>query len=178
MAHISPPTHDLEERFQRWYPAVFRYFRLRGADADTANDLASAVFERVYLQAHRFDPRLGAYSTWLFTIARNLAASHWKAQAARPLVDLDAWENLPAGEGLPEDALIEGENRGEVLAALAHLEDRERELLALKFASRMNNRQIAALTGLSESNVGVILYRALHRLRDIILLTSGEGTHE
>jgi DNA-directed RNA polymerase specialized sigma24 family protein len=37
----------IEQAFERYYPAIFRYFRFRGADADTASDLASSTFERV-----------------------------------------------------------------------------------------------------------------------------------
>jgi len=48
---------------------------------------------------------------------------------------------------------------------VARLSDRERDLVALKFAAGLTNRRIAELTGLSESNLGVILYRAVPRLR-------------
>jgi RNA polymerase sigma-70 factor, ECF subfamily len=44
---------------------------------------------------------------------------------------------------------------------LAQLEDRDRELVALKFGSRLTNRAIARLTGLSESHIGVILHSTL-----------------
>jgi RNA polymerase sigma-70 factor (ECF subfamily) len=153
---------DLPEQFERFYPAVFRYFRLRGADADTANDLASAAFERALANLKRFDPRKGSFAAWIFTIARNLAANQWASPASRTAALAD---DLPAA-GLPlELDLIQLEDRRELLAALDELDGRERELLALKFASRFTNRQIAALTGLSESNVGVILYRSLGRLR-------------
>lgn len=178
MEHPIHPKPDIEQQFNQWYPAIFRYFRLRGADADAANDLASDVFERAFLQAHRFDARLGAFSTWLFTIARNTAANYWKSPVSRMETGLDAWEDVQDGNLWPEDALIALENRAEVLAALPSLDARERELIALKFASRLNNRQIAAMTGLSESNVGVILYRALHRLRAIILQKTGEVSRE
>ena len=94
MMQFSQSENDLEGNFQRWYPAVFRYFRLRGADAATANDLASTVFERAFGQLHRYDPGRGAFSTWLFAIARNIGANHWKAQAARPVDGLDDMENL------------------------------------------------------------------------------------
>jgi RNA polymerase sigma factor (sigma-70 family) len=58
-------------------------------------------------------------------------------------------------------------------AALARLSARERDVLALKFGSAITNREIARLTGLGESHVAVIIYRAVRRLRD--LLAEGEG---
>jgi RNA polymerase sigma-70 factor (ECF subfamily) len=159
---------DLSSQFERWYPAVFRYFRLRGADADTANDLASAAFERALRSLSHFDEGKGSFASWIFTIAHNLAANHWKA-AATHAAGLD--EDLPADEPLPEMWLVEREYRQELLAALCRLDERERSLLALKFASRLTNRKIAAITGLSESHVGVLLYRSLNRLRTSLTRT-------
>ena len=57
------------------------------------------------------------------------------------------------------------EERDRLLAALARLPARERDLIGLKFAAGLTNRRIADLTGLTESNVGVILYRTIRRLR-------------
>ena len=48
---------------------------------------------------------------------------------------------------------------------LARRTDRERELLAMKYGSEFSNRDIARMTGLSESNVGTILHRAVQVLR-------------
>lgn len=59
---------------------------------------------------------------------------------------------------------------------MATLSDRERDLIALKFAAGLTNRRIAELTGLSENNVGVILYRAVQRLR--VELNAKEWDHE
>ena len=61
--------------------------------------------------------------------------------------------------------MTDQEKRHVLLGALATLADRERDLLALKFQSGLNNRQIAQMTGLSESNVGTIVNRALNKLR-------------
>lgn len=53
-----------------------------------------------------------------------------------------------------------------MLASVKRLPDRERELIALKFYSGMNNREIATMTGISESNVGTILHRSISKLRE------------
>ena len=72
-------------------------------------------------------------------------------------------------EPQPEEVAIRDETRAELLAAVARMSDRERDLIALKFAAGLTNRRIAKLTGLNESNVGVILYRAMRRLRAELL---------
>jgi RNA polymerase sigma-70 factor (ECF subfamily) len=71
----------LDQAFERYYPAIFRYFRYRGADADTANDLTSSTFERALRGIDRYDARKSQMQTWLFAIARNVAINHWKSES-------------------------------------------------------------------------------------------------
>ena len=61
--------------------------------------------------------------------------------------------------------MIRNAEERQLIAAISHLPDRQRDLLALKFSGRLNNREIAALTGLSEQNVAVILHRSIRILR-------------
>ena len=55
---------------------------------------------------------------------------------------------------------------GQLSRLLANLPERERELVSLKFGADLNNREVAIVTGLSESNVGTILNRVLQKLRE------------
>lgn len=157
---------------------IYKYFRYRGADADTANDLAAAVFERALAKLSSFDPQKAAFNTWLFAIAHNLAINHWKARARARIVPLEAAAAQPGTDPPPEEILILQERIESLLEALQGLEDREREIVALKFAGALHNRQIADLVGLSASNVGVILYRALHKLKGKLSETEGQVRDE
>ena len=165
----------LEDAFDRHYPALYRYFRYRGADADIANDLASAVFERALENLERFDPRRAKISTWLFTIARNLSINHWKAE--KHTLPLD--DDLPIPDELPlEQIIVLTQDREQILLALQSLDERAREILALKFGGPLTNRQIAELTSLTESNVGIILYRSLLKLRTLLASDPMEARHD
>lgn len=169
-----PKNTLLEQAFDRYYPAVFRFFRYRGADADTANDLAATVFERALMYIHQFDPRKAQIQTWLFTIARNLSINHWKAEKeTMPLDDDLPEEDLPI-----EELIIQTHDKERVLAALQTLDQRSREILALKFSGELSNREIAELTRLTESNIGVILYRSLLKLRTVLTSSQMEATHD
>jgi RNA polymerase sigma-70 factor (ECF subfamily) len=160
---------SLDQAFERYYAAIFRYFRYRGADADTANDLASSTFERALRGIDRFDARKGQIQTWLFAIARNVAINHWKAEALPFSVPLD--DELPdLGDPPLEDALILTEDKEQILAALQSLDSRAREIIALKFGGPLTNRQIAELIGIREQNVAVILYRSLLKLRKLLTI--------
>ncbi len=161
----TPP--DLTQAFDRYYPSIFRYFRYRGADSDTANDLASSTFERALKGISHYDSRKSQIQTWLFAIARNVAINHWKSESIRSTTPLD--NDLPDLDDPPlEDALILTEGKEQILLALQSLDARAREIIALKFSGPLTNRQIAALTNLSEQNVGVILYRSLLKLPTLL----------
>lgn len=166
---------SLEQAFERYYPAVFRYFRYRGADPETANDLASSTFEQALKNLSSYDPHKGQIQTWLFAIAHNLGINHWKAEKQTAPLD----DDLPIPDDPPlEQGLILIQDKEQVLQALQFLDLRAREILALKFGGLISNRQIAGLTNLTESNVGVILYRSLLKLRTLLASAQAEIRHE
>ena len=166
---------SLEQAFERYYPAVFRYFRYRGADPETANDLASSTFEQALKNLSSYDPHKGQIQTWLFAIAHNLGINHWKAEKQTAPLD----DDLPIPDAPPlEQGLILIQDKEQVLQALQFLDLRAREILALKFGGLISNRQIAGLTNLTESNVGVILYRSLLKLRTLLASAQAEIRHE
>jgi RNA polymerase sigma-70 factor (ECF subfamily) len=170
------PEHvSLEQAFDCYYPAVFRYFRFRGADKDTANDLASSTFERAFKNLSHFDPHKAQIQTWLFSIAHNLGVNHWKAE--KQTVPLD--DELPIPDDPPvEQSIILNQDKERILQALNSLDDRSRETLALKFGGLLTNRQIAELNHLSESNVGIILYRSIIKIRAMLANETTETSHD
>lgn len=172
---ISRKNSEMEAAFDNFYAAVFRYFRYRGEDADTANDLASTVFERALANIHRFDPQKAQMKTWLFSIARNVAINHWKSTEIRSTMTLNE-DLVDLTDFSPEDAFIITENKELLLHALQDLDPRANEIIALKFGGPFTNRQIAHLMGLSEQNVAIIVYRSLIKLRS--LLANAETRYE
>jgi RNA polymerase sigma-70 factor (ECF subfamily) len=101
----------------------------------------------------------------VFTIARNEVNAHLRSLDSRGDVAVEDLHEQACDSPTPENALISRETQTELLAALEHLNERERDILGLKFNARFTNRQIASMTGLSESNVGVVIYRSIHKLR-------------
>jgi RNA polymerase sigma-70 factor (ECF subfamily) len=129
----------------------------------TAEDVAHAAFERAYRKQDRYKPGKGTQRAWLFGIARNAALDELRRRkrTASLLVD------LPDESALTKDDDTDERLRQQtVRAALLGLDARERELVALKFFTGLNNAEIAGVLGLSESNVGTRLHRAIKRLRE------------
>ncbi|HET7498196.1 MAG TPA: sigma-70 family RNA polymerase sigma factor, partial [Candidatus Eisenbacteria bacterium] len=97
-----------------------------------------------------------------FAVARNVAIDHFRS--ARASVPLEEAAGLPGGP-TPEEIAEKRSDEARLGLLLARRPDRERELLALKYGAEHTNRDIARMTGLSESNVGTILHRAVQALR-------------
>lgn len=159
------PPENFDHLFDQHYHDVFKYLRFQGLEGDEANDLASSVFLRVLEKLSTFDSSRAGFKTWLFTLVRNKLYNHWRDESGRGSLPLEVADNQSSLVPLPEEEVVQGETRDDLLKALRLLEDREREIIALKFSTRLTNREIAELTGLSDSNVGVIVFRALNKLK-------------
>jgi RNA polymerase sigma-70 factor (ECF subfamily) len=155
------------ELYEEYLPRVFRYVRYRVNNEQTAEDLTSLVFEKALTNFEKYSRDMASFSTWIFTIARNAVIDHYRVSAKRHNVSLeDVTVEIASSEVAPDDALIKREERERLHASISRLSREEQELISLKFGSELNNRQIARLLGLSESNVGTRLYRAVRKLRD------------
>ena len=151
--------------YDHYFSRVYNYVRYRVGDAETADDITAQIFERAMVNVGRYRPERAPFAAWLFAIARNAVNDHFRAQKRRRWLSLDVLRDRASAEPRPEEVVVQNETRAELLAAVARLSDREQDLIALKFAAGLTNRRIAEMTGLSQSNVGVILYRAVRRLR-------------
>jgi RNA polymerase sigma-70 factor (ECF subfamily) len=80
-------------------------------------------------------------------------------------VDLDAAVNVASDGPSPEEELERTSEKECLLGCLSKLGEQDQELVRLKFGAELTNRQIAKLMNLSETNVGVKLFRTLKRLR-------------
>ncbi len=164
LKNLIGPTKevDWEAVYTEQLPRVYNYFRYRLGDIPEAEDLTAATFEKAWRHRGRYRRDLGAFSTWLFTIARNLAGDYFRHRSR----EIHLEESLTlAVEESPEEAIQRSSDVARLETLLRDLPERERELVALKYGAGLTNRAIAGQTGLSESNVGTILSRVVHKLR-------------
>ena len=159
---IPATEADFEDLYHAELPRIYNFFRYRVGDGPLAEDLTSETFEKAWRNRARYRRDLSAFSTWLFTIARRVAVDYYRKQHAEK--PLDEMFHLPADNNT-EEAAQQQADFARLLHLLSRLEDREQELVALKYGAGLTNRAIADLTGLSESNVGVILHRVVRSLR-------------
>lgn len=160
---ISAAEPNWDAVYAEQLPRVYNFFRYRIGDRPEIEDLTSLTFEKAWRARHRYRRDLAGFSTWLLTIARNVAIDYYRAR--RVDVPLDAAADHSSSDSTPEDQAVHRSDVALLSALTAMLPDRERELLSLKYGAGMTNRAIARITGLSESNVGTILHRVVQTLR-------------
>jgi RNA polymerase sigma-70 factor, ECF subfamily len=129
-------------------------------DRAAAEDVTATAFERAYRKRSRFDPSRGNGRAWLFGIARNAALDELRRRGRQAELVSDPIDATSLDAERCEQRLI-------LVAALAKLNPRERELVALKFFAGLANAEIAAVLGISESNAGTKLHRAVTKLREV-----------
>jgi RNA polymerase sigma-70 factor, ECF subfamily len=162
MAWVSAKELDWDALYSDQLPRIYNYFRFRvGTDAD-AEDLTARTFESAWRARERYRQDLAGFSTWLFTIAHNIAVDLLRAR--RRQVPLDDAPEMTA-DGTPEEDAMLASDLKRLSALAAGLSEREQELIALKYGAALDNRRISKLMRLSESNVGTLLHRAVQALR-------------
>lgn len=159
----SASTADFEALYREQMPRVYNFFRYRFGDNALAEDLTAITFEKAWKKRGQYRHDRSAFTTWLFTIARRVGIDHMRC--SKPTVGLEEIDRLSAEQNVEQQVQHQADLQ-RLKALLPQLPERDQELVALKYGGELTNRAIAALCGLSESNVGVILFRAVQTLRE------------
>jgi RNA polymerase sigma-70 factor (ECF subfamily) len=158
---------EFADLYDQYFPKVFAYVYGKVQHKEAALDIVSDVFEKAFVKKQSLRSA-DAFGSWLFTIARNEVASHWRKEkpAAKAMQDA-AWNNeLINQPPSPEDTLLHRERLHHLVELLRQLPPREQEIISLKFDAELTNREIAGILDTSEVNVRVTVFRALRKLRE------------
>ncbi len=171
-ATVARRPDRFAETYQEFFPRVFAYVYGRVENTHLAEDLVSDVFERAFAKASTLRKE-EAFSTWLFTIARNVVTSHRRKSGREIVVDPDLLHAIaPVRASLENDIIVRDEVDA-VVACLRGFPQREQDIVALRFDAGISNSEIAQVVGLNEANVRVILFRTLRKLRKMVTAKTG-----
>ena len=150
---------------------VFRFV----GDGDDCNDIVQETFVRVYRSKHSYKP-VARFSTWVYTIATNLAKTHLRRKKLRNVVSF--WNR---GDGEAEilgdiadqhsrtDALVESTVRAErIQKALDTLPAKYREIIVLRDIQELSYEEIAAVTGIRIGTVKSRINRGRAQLQEML----------
>jgi RNA polymerase sigma-70 factor, ECF subfamily len=138
---------------------VYAYAAYRLGDGPEAEDVTSETFERALRYKKSYDPGKGEPVAWLLGIAKRCIDGSWSntEYATEGVDSVDSTD-------LEEETI----RRLTVTRAVATLDERDRELVALRYGADLTARQIAELLGARTNAIEVALHRALGRLRTVM----------
>lgn len=156
---------DLTYIFETYYKRIYNYIYYRVNSNEEAEDLTSQVFEKVMLKIDTYSKDKANFEVWLFAIARNVINDHFRSLKKHKIFSIDKIKELISKENNPEEIVLTAETNDKLLKALKILNSKERNIVAFKFGGNLKNKEIAEILKLTESNVGVMLYRIMKKLK-------------
>lgn len=167
-ANVPHGRESMEELFAALESPLLNYARRLVGDFSIAEDLVQEAFMKLHAQFNDVrEPR-----RWLYRTVHNLAVNHLR-QAGKivplnppPRDDAPADHEPADPKPLPDEEILRLEGVGQVRLSLKTLDEREREIIYLKFDEGLSYKAISARTGLSVGHVGYLLHHALKAIAD------------
>lgn len=145
---------------------IYRFIYLKVSSVETAEDLSSEVFLRLYRHIQEAKPTIENPQAFLYQIARNMIADHYRSQKVS-LVSIE--KTTIEVEDIRDTTREQGEiglEMDRVRQALVQLQGDYQDLIILRYIDEFTIPEIAQITGKNEENVRVGLHRALQSLKE------------
>jgi RNA polymerase sigma-70 factor, ECF subfamily len=153
-----------------WYmPRIYRYAVARLGNPAEAEDLTEEVFLKMLGAIGDFRWKEVPFSSWLFRIAHNQIATHFRRTAQRGGPAAEISEEMVDWRAGPAAAVEERITMEEVRRAAAELPEAQREVIALRFAVGLSIAETAKALGKRENNVKALQHKAVAKLQKVLL---------
>ena len=152
-----------EEIYNQFHEKVQWYLLEKVGDKYLAEDLCSDVFVKVFDKYDSFDESKASLSTWIFTIARNTLIDYYRSRKVFEEVP----EDIATNSDIEEEA-CNSETLEELAKALEKLEEREREIVILRYYSGFSLKDIAIRMNISYAYVKLLHNKAINELEKLM----------
>lgn len=166
LAYGAGDVAAFQTLYSRHRGPLFRHLGRQVRDTALAEELFQDVWQRVITARERYRPD-AKFGTWLYQIAHNRVADHWRAKQHRPDAPGDADElaaRVPDPE-TPERQLSSFEERRRLQLALEELPEDQREVVLLRLEQELSLEEIGEITGVGRETVKSRLRYAMDKLR-------------
>ena len=153
--------------FERYKKVLFSYFWGMNKDPGLSEDLVQNTFMRVLKYRKGFKGE-GEFKYWLFHIARNVNADHYRKNKLGITLDIDKHQDTIYDEHNFEKKMTAKEDLKFLHKAMLMLDPDKREIIVLSKIEEMKYSEIAALMNLTEGTVKVRVFRAMNELKEIV----------
>ncbi|HKE11128.1 MAG TPA: sigma-70 family RNA polymerase sigma factor [Myxococcota bacterium] len=166
LAFRSGDRTAFDQLFRRWAGPMLRYLERMVRDAGSAEDLLQETFLRVFRAKERYQPE-ARFSTWVYTIATNLALNELRRPRRRaPHRSADEGESdevplvLEGHEPRADDVIHARRASAELERELAALPERQRAALLLSAVEGLSYAEVAVSLETTEKSVKALVHRA------------------
>jgi RNA polymerase sigma-70 factor, ECF subfamily len=149
--------------YDRYLNQIYRFVRARVRDDGIAEDITAEVFLSALRHIGSYQDQGRPFSCWLYRIAVNAVASHYRK--TRSPVSLDDQLDLVSPVLDPLDEVVDRERLRTVWQAVDRLPAQQRAAMILKFSEDMTMEEVGAALGKSQAAAKLLIYRAMQRLR-------------
>jgi len=162
--------HAVEYVVQHHAPELYRYIYYQVHDAMTAEDLVAEVLVRMVEKVDKYVFDNTPFQAWLFRIARNLVADHYRARKRRPQVSYETWlaADMHNEPGRVDPGIEVLADRQQLKAGLADLTDEQRQVILLHVVEGWEMPQVAKMLDRTLPSVKSAYYRGVQSLRRAI----------
>jgi RNA polymerase sigma-70 factor (ECF subfamily) len=157
---------DFEAIYEAYHKKVLNFVVKRVSLKETAEDLTSEIFEKIYKSIDDFQWQGITISAWIFRIARNRIIDYYRKNSKRKNdASIDDYSNtIVSSMKDSEDMMIESEEYTALYNSIREFNESDQYLIYYKFFEQLSNSDIAKLLNLSETNVGTKLHRIRKKL--------------
>ena len=149
--------------YDRYFESIFRFVFRRTADEELTGDLCSQVFLKAMQKLDTYQFKGVPFSSWLFRIAANEVAQHYRQNQKNRVVSADDADLSDIMEEMEEDDNEAHLNN--LTKVLDTLEGKDLQLIEMRFFEQRPFKEIAEILDMTESNAKVKTYRILERLK-------------
>lgn len=150
--------------YSRYYEPIFRFVYQRTSDESLTADLCSQVFLKAMQNLHKYSYKGVPFSAWLFRIASNEIAQHFRKTKKNRVVTIED-QNISDIEDEYEDKAELEVNIGILKEVIQHLKPEEVQILELRFFEKRAFKEIADILDITENNAKVKIYRLLQKMK-------------
>jgi len=161
---VATTACSLESMYDQYHKNVYNYIAFRINNHHDAEELANDVFVKAIKGWESYDHTF-PMEGWLIGIAKNVVTDYLRKTMRRKFLAFDSILELVSADRQPEEVVVINEESKKLMAAMVKLRDKERQILSMKFATELKHSEIAVILKISESHVGVTVYRAMNKLK-------------
>jgi RNA polymerase sigma-70 factor, ECF subfamily len=158
----SRQQEEIEALFLKYGRGIGSYVLARVGNAELAEEITSKIFLRV---VRFYGQQRESAAGWLWSIVRSEVARNFRDR--RAVVSIDD-SNMATSETMPAQQLIDRETNVQLHRALSQLSEDDQQIVYMKFFQDMSHQEIAEAAGITPNNVGVIVFRTLKTLRELM----------